>query len=212
MTHRRKHRLLRVSKAAATGALAAGSAAAGAIAIGSAAVGAIAIGAMAIGKLAVGSVRIARLQVDELIVPQHTPQTDAAERNRALVEAAFERWRAGTGGLFDLLAPDVRWEMPGQSAVAGIYHGKEAFMLQVIAPLSARFMRPLVPTVRRIYSDGDTVIALFDAETMARDDVPYRNSYSWYLRFRDGQIDDVVAFFDSTAFNELWTRVSPTEN
>jgi ketosteroid isomerase-like protein len=131
------------------------------------------------------------------------------ERNRELVRRAFERWRAGTGSLFDLMAPSVRWEIVGRAAVSGTYDGKDAFMREVIAPLTARFTRPLVPTVRNLYADGDTVVALFQAETIARDGVPYRNDYSWYLRFADAQIVDVVAFFDSVAFNELWSRVTP---
>jgi ketosteroid isomerase-like protein len=132
-----------------------------------------------------------------------------AERNREAVRQAFERWREGSGNLFDLMAPDVRWEIAGRSAVAGTYPSKAAFMDQVIVPLNKRFARPLVPVVRHLYADGDTVVALFDAETLATDGLPYRNSYSWFLRFRDGSIVDVVAFFDSVAFNELWSRVSP---
>jgi uncharacterized protein len=137
--------------------------------------------------------------------------TDASivERNRESVRQAFERWREGRGNLFELMAPDVRWEIVGHSAVAGTYQSKEAFMNQVIVPLNKRFARPLVPAVRHVFADGDTVVALFDAETVATDGLPYRNSYSWILRFRDGSIVDVVAFFDSVAFNELWTRVSP---
>ncbi len=44
---------------------------------------------------------------------------------------------------------------------------------------------------------------------VAVDELPYRNNYSWFLRFEDERIVDVVAFFDSTAFNELWSRVTP---
>jgi ketosteroid isomerase-like protein len=68
----------------------------------------------------------------------------------------------------------------------------------------------LIPTIRDIYADGDTVIVFFDAEGTARDDVPYRNTYSWFLQLRDGQIVKASAFFDSIAFNDLWRRVAPT--
>lgn len=138
-----------------------------------------------------------------------TYEDNVVERNREAVCLAFERWREGRGTLFDLMAPDVRWEIVGHSAVAGTYPTKEALMDRVIVPLNKRFARPLVPSVRNVYADGDTVVALFDAETVATDGLPYRNSYSWFLRFRDGSIVDVVAFFDSVAFNELWMRVSP---
>lgn len=68
----------------------------------------------------------------------------------------------------------------------------------------------LIPTVRRLYAEGDTVIAFFDAEGTARDDQPYRNTYAWFLEMRDGRIVRANAFFDSIAFDELWKRVIPT--
>lgn len=134
---------------------------------------------------------------------------DAAERNRAVIAAAFERWRNGTGTVFELLVPDARWEIVGHSTVSGTYDGKDAFMTQVIAPFGARVSRPLVPSVRRIYADGDSVIALFDGESIATDGVPYRNTYAWFLRMRDEKIVDAVAFYDSVDFNEFWSRVAP---
>jgi ketosteroid isomerase-like protein len=39
--------------------------------------------------------------------------------------------------------------------------------------------------------------------------VPYVNTYSWFLELRDGRVVDASAFFDSIAFDELWTRVKP---
>lgn len=53
------------------------------------------------------------------------------------------------------------------------------------------------------------VVALFDAEAVANDGKPYKNTYTWYMRMRDGKIVDVIAFFDTVDFNDLWTRVKP---
>jgi uncharacterized protein len=68
---------------------------------------------------------------------------------------------------------------------------------------------PLVPAVRGLYADGDMVIALFDAAATARDNKPYKNTYSWYLQMREAQIVAVTAFFDSVELNDFWTRVVP---
>jgi uncharacterized protein len=38
---------------------------------------------------------------------------------------------------------------------------------------------------------------------------PYANSYAWVMRMRDSQVIDGTAFYDSIAFNVLWTRVPP---
>ncbi|OBJ47678.1 hypothetical protein A9W95_06485 [Mycobacterium sp. 1423905.2] len=51
-----------------------------------------------------------------------------------------------------------------------------------------------IPVIRALYSDGDTVIALFDAEGVALDDRPYRNSYAWFMQFRGDRIVKVTAF------------------
>jgi len=45
---------------------------------------------------------------------------------------------------------------------------------------------------------------------MARDGKSYENTYSWYLKMRDGKIVNAVAVFDSVAFNDLWKRIRPT--
>jgi ketosteroid isomerase-like protein len=83
-------------------------------------------------------------------------------------------------------------------------------MDQVVNPFNARLSTPLVPTVRGLYADGDTVIVLWDGAAMARDGKSYENTYSWYLKMRDGKIINAVAVYDSVAFNDLWKRIRPT--
>jgi uncharacterized protein len=130
-------------------------------------------------------------------------------KNRQLIEGGFHAWRSGTGNVFDLLTQDAKWTIVGNAPVSRTYTSREEFLEVVIKPFNARLSRRLVPTVRGIYTDGDMVIALFDAEARARDGKPYRNTYTWYMRVRDGKIFDVVAFFDTIEFTEFWSRVKP---
>jgi ketosteroid isomerase-like protein len=53
------------------------------------------------------------------------------------------------------------------------------------------------------------LIVHFDASGLARDGVPYTNTYSWYLQMREDRIIRATAFFDSLAFDEMWRRVAP---
>ena len=39
-------------------------------------------------------------------------------RNRVLIERAFDAWRNGTGGPYDLLADNASWTITGNSAAA----------------------------------------------------------------------------------------------
>jgi uncharacterized protein len=125
--------------------------------------------------------------------------------NKALVQASFDRWKNAAGGPFELLDDNVEWTIVGSSPLARTYRNKQEFIDTVIAPFNARMAQPLVPMVRGIYADGDTVIILFDAEATVIDGKPYRNSYTWYFQMKD----EKVAFFDNRHFDEFWNRVSP---
>jgi ketosteroid isomerase-like protein len=131
------------------------------------------------------------------------------DSNKALVQASFERWKIGTGGPFELLADDADWTIVGSSPLAKTYQGKKAFIDEVIDPFNARMSKPLVPTVRGIFADGDMVIILFDAEATVKDGKPYRNTYTWYFDMRDAKVVHAIAFFDNRDFDEFWNRVSP---
>ncbi len=134
----------------------------------------------------------------------------AASSNEKVIRAAFERWRARTGGPFELLDQDAAWTIVGSSPYSKTYQGREAFMSEVIRPFNARLTEPLRPTVREVTAAGDTIVVLFDAEAMATDGIAYRNTYSWHMVMRDGRIVRATAFFDTRLFDEFWQRVQPT--
>lgn len=134
---------------------------------------------------------------------------EVESRNKALVLAGFEAWKAGTGSPYDLLADDVQWTIVGHSLASKTYPSREAFMSEVIRPFNARMKVGLKPTIRNIYTDGDTVIVFFDASGTARDGKTYANTYAWFLELRNGKIVKASAFFDSVVFNDFWQRVTP---
>ncbi len=139
--------------------------------------------------------------------------TALEQANKDRVSEAFAAWAAGTGGPFALLAPDATWTIVGNSPVSRTYRSRDEFIEVVIDPFNARMSAPLVPTVRHVFADGDWVIALFDGSATARDGQPYRNTYTWYMRFEDRGGDppvvEVIAFFDTIEFTDFWNRVSP---
>ena len=130
--------------------------------------------------------------------------------NKALVQASFDRWRAGTGSPFELLLAEADWTIVGSSPLSKTYANRQSFLDEVIQPFNARMQTPLVPTVRGVYADGDTVITFFDADATTKDGLPYRNTYTWYFRMKNGKVFSAVAFFDTREFDEFWNRVSPS--
>jgi uncharacterized protein len=135
--------------------------------------------------------------------------TEIEHSNRELVRERFDAWRAGTGSPYDLLAENAQWTITGRSLASRTYESREAFMAHVIRPFNARMQVGLKPAVTRIICEGDQVVVLFDAQGVARDGKSYANSYAWFLTLRNSKIVAATAFFDSLAFNELWTRVEP---
>ena len=138
------------------------------------------------------------------------PAKALEDHNRALVAKGFEAWASGTGSPYDLLVEDASWTITGISMAAKTYPTKEAFMSEVIRPFNARMKARLIPSVRKLYAEGDTVIAFFDASGTARDGKPYANTYAWILEMKDSKIVRANAFFDSIAFDDLWRRVPET--
>ena len=132
--------------------------------------------------------------------------------NRQIVADAFEAWSRGEGHVASIFADEMTWEIVGRSRASGTYGSAREFSDEVLHPFGARF-RPDVPfrpvSIRGIYADGDTVIVLWDGEGTTTAGTTYRNTYAWFLTLRDGKVVDGTAFYDSIAFDELWTRVEP---
>jgi len=134
------------------------------------------------------------------------------EKNRDIIHRAFDAWRAGSGVITDVFAPDMVWRIEGHSLASKEYRNRQEFIDEVLAPFGARFNdgEPFRPTsIRSITADDDTVIVIWDGRGTANDGQPYANSYAWIMRLADGKVVDGTAFFDSIWFNDLWTRVQP---
>jgi len=145
------------------------------------------------------------------LTPIALAQNSADEANRSIVRRAFEAWAAGTGSPYDLLADNASWTITGNSAASKTYPSRRAFISEVIQPFGSRMSVGLKPTIKMMYADKGTVIVHFDAEGTARDGKAYANTYAWFLDMEDGKIVRASAFFDSIAFNDLWSRVQPSQ-
>jgi uncharacterized protein len=149
------------------------------------------------------------------VAPNYPPQPPHAgqmarheNRNKALIQKAFDDWTAGTGGLCDLASDDSTWTITGTSPVSNTF-GHRQFMEAVVYPFQARLATPLIPFLHAIYGDGETVIALFDGQANTLDGGSYFNTYSMYITLTNDRIVRTIVFFDSIAFTHFWQRVVP---
>lgn len=146
--------------------------------------------------------------LDEGVTPAPEQLTAASNRNREIVRKAYEAWAAGGSTFFDdLISKDVRWTIRGSGPVARTYVGRDAFIQEASAPLTARLAGPIKPTIRHLLADGDVVIAVWDGEAVARDGKPYSNNFVWVFRMADGKAVEVEAFLDLERYNEVVRRV-----
>lgn len=137
-----------------------------------------------------------------------TEFASAGDRNKHIVSEAFDRWAKGGGGFFDeLLAEDVIWTIKGSSPSAGTFRGRAVFIDKAVRPFQSRLSTPVRPVRKQVWAEGEHVIVHWDGEGMARDGVPYRNSYAWILRMQSGKAAEVTAFLDLAPYDEVLRRV-----
>ncbi|XLX42022.1 nuclear transport factor 2 family protein [Ectopseudomonas mendocina] len=129
--------------------------------------------------------------------------SDNTAANQALIEKAFDDWRAGQGGIFQLLADDAVWVVAGSSPYSGTYRTREAFMEDAVKPITDKLATPIVPTVRQIVAQGPNVVVHWDGQATAKDGSRYENSYSWHMQLENGRITRVTAFLDTWRLVQL---------
>lgn len=154
------------------------------------------------------------LSVVVTVAPAQAGTTAAPEaelRNEAIVREAFERWAVGSGNVFDLLSPDVRWTIHGSGPVADTYHGVEDFVQRGSVPLVSRLASSLTPEVHHIWAVEDRVIVRFDASATTTSGAPYRNQFVWIFRMEDESVVEAEAFLDLVAYQEVVDNNEPRQ-
>lgn len=134
-----------------------------------------------------------------------TPPT--MNSNKELVKSHFQKWATGTGSFFELLDDHVQWTISGSSKLSKTYTSKKQLLDEVIDPLNKRLSKLIVPTVRSIFEDGSTVIAIWDGAATAADGHPYNVSYAWFMEIKQGKIIKVTAFLDTLDFEAIFKRI-----
>ena len=124
----------------------------------------------------------------------------AADVNRAAVRDAFATWAEGRGSVFDLLADDATWTIPGSTPGAGAWRGHQAYVDAAVTPLFDRLAAPAHPELIGLWADGDEVIVRWRQDTPLKAGGSYRNDYAWFFTMRGGKVTAVTAFLDLPAY------------
>lgn len=93
--------------------------------------------------------------------------------------------------------------------MAGTYRGIHDFVKRASVPLIIRLATPLVPEVRSIWADGNTVLIRFDASATTTSGAPYNNQFVWIFRMKDGAVVEAEAFLDLAACRQVVENNEP---
>ena len=140
----------------------------------------------------------------------HSSHSEA--RNEDLVRRAFGAWSSGTGQVFDLFSPDIRWTIAGSGTFTGTFVGKEDFLNRAAAPLVNRLAAPLKPQLHHVWTSGDRVIVRFDASSTTTSGTPYSNQFVWILKLDQGRVVEGEAFLDMEAYRNVVATNDPVAN
>ena len=124
------------------------------------------------------------------------------QKNKNLIENAFNDWKAGNGNVFDLLDEKVIWVVAGTSPVSETYHSKKE-LLATVSQINDRLASPIVPEVEEILAEGDKVVVLWHGRANTIEDMPYNNTYSWHLTIKNNKIVKVTALLDTYVLTDL---------
>ncbi len=132
------------------------------------------------------------------------------QKNRKIVEDAFNRWSKGQGTILDLMGDDGMVIIPGTAPHCGAAR-KPDFVINIATPFMNRFSMLPVPRPSKILADGDDVIVIADAEGTTLDGKIYSNNYVFFLEFRESRLMKATEFLDMVAFNIVWDNVTPRD-
>ncbi len=121
-----------------------------------------------------------------------------AEKNKELIAAT---WRAfGKGDLNAALAnvsEDASWLVPGNLPdISGLKKGKPA-IVQFLSGIAQRFPQGLQSEIRKMYCDGDTVIAEVTNRGKASNGKLYENEYCFVFEIEGGKIRRIREYVDT---------------
>jgi ketosteroid isomerase-like protein len=126
----------------------------------------------------------------------------------AVVREFFEAAEAADlDRVIAVMHPDIVWEVPGRSPVAGRFDSRDAAvaMLVRIAEMAGG---PPQAKMREIFANDDGVVALVDIDMTPPGDQPWHGNDAWLLRTDGSQVTFVREhWFDTRGFDELtaWT-------
>ena len=128
---------------------------------------------------------------------------DETQRNKDVAR----RFVDAMGGDFaraveEIMAEDCRIVTQGTTAISGVRGKAEA---QAAVKLVGQiFPGGLPTTIHTIIAEGDTVAIQAESFATHVSGKPYNNKYSFWMRFRDGKLIEMIEYLDTELVTEFF--------
>lgn len=138
------------------------------------------------------------------------PRSQALERLTRLHEAQRDFYGGGSGEpLRALLAQDIRWTVPGRSAIAGRYEGIDAVMAYFAARREIASGTFEMHTSEVLTGDGDYVAALTDGTAVVAGREARWSTVGLYRFTGDTVAECWLLPLDADEFDQIWGAAGP---
>ena len=137
--------------------------------------------------------------------------TSKEKANKELVRHIFTEIGKGNHQPFlDAVSNDFTVTCIGTTPVSGTYKGIKEVGEKFIAPVMASFETPPVVVIDRIIAEDDFVVVVAHGEGgIAKNGVPYNNTYCHVMRLQDGKLVESTEYLDTALVNAAGVGQAP---
>jgi ketosteroid isomerase-like protein len=126
----------------------------------------------------------------------------SAEENKRIILGFFENMSAGNGeAVLGALADSATWWVAGNFALSGTK--TKAQFAELIGALGSKIDGGLRVTPKGITAEGDRVAVEAESYAKMKNGKTYQNQYHFLFVVRDGKIQQVKEYLDTTHANEV---------
>lgn len=120
----------------------------------------------------------------------------SVDENLATTKSAYAAFSAGDiDGASAPLADDIEWVVPGNSAVSGVYHGKD----EVLGFWGQLAAKGFTTEPQYYFADGDKVVVLASTKADGQ-----QSDSADVLTFRDGKLVKFQSATDTALQEKIW--------
>jgi uncharacterized protein len=121
----------------------------------------------------------------------------SVEENKKIAAAFFENLSSGNGAaVMNALADTATWWLAGNFPQAGTKTKKE--FAELVGSLGPKIDGPLTVKPTGVTAEGDRVAVEAESHAKMKNGKVYQNKYHFLLEIRDGKIQKVKEYLDTT--------------